>query len=82
MVVGGPFNDVEIVDLSSQNNTCRQPANFPFRLASTGLFFNGQAIMCGGDYGYDTTQWCFSYHSTVIDIFHLCKPHGICSIKF
>ena len=69
MIIGGFDNsdavsDVEIIDLSGQNKTCRKPANFPIKGASNGLYFDGNVLVCGG--GDPNTNKCFKYNSLVI----------------
>ena len=56
-------HDVEIVDLTGQNKTCRKPANYYNRCASNGIFFNGKAMVCGGE--YPVTNKCFEFDAQV-----------------
>ena len=64
MVVGGmgANHDVEIIDLSGSQKTCRKPADYPIHWGSNGIFFNGFASVCGG--GAPTNK-CYKYDSEV-----------------
>ena len=55
----------EVVDLSGQNRTCPEIADFPLAYASIGSFFNGQVFVCGGHFGVNSSiskDQCFSYN--------------------
>ena len=71
MVVGGEgaAYDVELIDLTRRGRTCRKPQDFPgARYGSVGVFFNGKAIVCGGETSTDPdnasrpTSKCFIYN--------------------
>ena len=70
MVVGGwdAEYDVEIVDLSGRNATCRKPADIPIKYASTGMYFDGRVMVCGGKVNSSTTtqtQECYQFDENV-----------------
>ena len=53
MLVGGYTNqavsDIEIIDLSSPNMTCRKPADLPTTLSyGVGAYIHNSVMICGG----------------------------------
>ena len=64
MVVGGYGSsdanyDVEIIDLSGKNRTCRDDiADFPVNYGSVGTFIEGSPLVCGGR---DSQSSCWNY---------------------
>ena len=71
MVVGGhptqANNDVELIDLSGQDRTCRKPENYPYaEEGSLGAYFEGKAIICGG-HNYPATYVpdCYYYNPEI-----------------
>ena len=64
MVVGGGSadDDVELIDLTSKGRTCRKPNNFhQATYGPVGLFFNGQAIVCGDPHYKSYKTQCYIY---------------------
>ena len=67
MVVGGnnfpthsAYFDVELIDLSGQERTCRKPANYPgAAYGSVGAYFKDKAFVCGG---YHDISDCYYYN--------------------
>ena len=64
MVVGGTpaIHDVELIDLTSQNRSCRKPDDFPgATIGMVGNYLKDQAIVCGGYISPTYTADCFNY---------------------
>ena len=67
MVVGGDnydgtaYNDVELLDLTEKNRTCRKPSNFPLtRYGAVGAYVeNAAAVACGG---FPITSGCSKFN--------------------
>lgn len=69
MVVGGngANYDVEVIDLSGQLRTCDKPPKTPsdVALGSTGAFYDGSVIICGGYYAGINSDKCYRYDHVV-----------------
>ena len=67
MIVGGEKaeNDVEVVDLLSNERCNFKPADIPLQRGSSGIFMEGQAIVCesAGDMQYPMSKKCYSYNN-------------------
>ena len=55
------LDTVEVVDLSSENSTCKDAPNYPLKTAWAvgGLYNNTTPIICGGTSGNETYEDCF-----------------------
>ena len=68
MVIGGfsssYIKQVELIDLTNQNRTCRPPADIPEPYGLGGMiatYINGQVIACGGINGNADSE-CYEYN--------------------
>ncbi len=64
LLICGGFNidTCEVINLASSASTCKNPPNFPAKVYSAigGLGFNGNPILCGGNYNGSQTNKCYS----------------------
>ena len=65
MVVGGhsAAHNVEIIDLNDEEGNCEDAADYPVRARSTGIYFDGYPLVCGGS--DNATNNCYKYHFQV-----------------
>ena len=60
-------HEVEVIDLNDFPNrkTCVNPPNYPIGSASTGAYFNGVPLVCGGRNESFHTNECYEYNLQV-----------------
>ena len=83
MVVSGwsteTAHDVEVINLSGDGKTCAKPQDIPSSFGSSGMYFKGYPMVCGGVdvvTGWDSE--CYQYHVEVILVLLF---HNHCFLK-